>query len=100
MVLILQIEEYSRKQAELESKLNVANKRVSYLKVDRYKLFTPLWRPFWWREATEDWGEKEALVWGRGEGSVVTTRNVTVFDDVVYDCKFSLSYLFGNYAPN
>lgn len=27
--VVLQIEEYSRKQAELESKLNVANKRVS-----------------------------------------------------------------------
>lgn len=28
MDVFLQIEEYSRKQAELESKLNVANKRV------------------------------------------------------------------------
>ena len=32
--MFLQIEEYSRKQAELESKLNVANKRVCDLKLN------------------------------------------------------------------
>jgi len=36
MVVMLQIEEYSRKQAELESKLNVANKRVSDMKLNQY----------------------------------------------------------------
>ena len=34
MFFFLQIEEYSRKQAELESKLNVASKRVSVLNHD------------------------------------------------------------------
>lgn len=61
--MFLQIEEYSRKQAELESKLNAANKRVSVLKLNvriECRSDMPkqnkLRQAYCNTEAEEDWG--------------------------------------------